>query len=107
MDSLKDEINKQTLDVEFKQKLIELNRTAKHFNLYYMLNLFKDQKKLQKLTKKLIVLKSEISISYIKGVWDRLFNVRVGKEMYFQKVNYTHLFQSQISTHRVCESIVS
>ena len=55
MASVKDEINKQAFDLEFKQKLIELNRNAKLFPLPDMLNLLQDKQKLQTFSKKLIV----------------------------------------------------
>jgi hypothetical protein len=77
---------KQETDIVFKQKIIELNRTVSKLRLNDVLKLLKDQQKLEKLSKKLTALKSEIAMPYIKGFLDRIFRVRTGRELYFQNL---------------------
>jgi hypothetical protein len=83
--ALQEQINEET-DIVFKQKIIELNRTVSRFSLNNVLKLLKDKQKLEKLSKKLTVLKSEIAMPYVKGFLDRIIRVKTGRELYFQNL---------------------
>jgi hypothetical protein len=92
--ALSEEINKQEIDSIFKQKLIQLNRTVTKFQLHQVLNLFKDAQNLRELSKKLVILKAEIAMPYLKGYLSSFFNVKVGHEKYFQRLITPICFRS-------------
>jgi hypothetical protein len=71
---------------EFKQKIIDLNQTVSKFQLNEVLSLLSDQNRLQQLSQKVAILKSESSMPYVKGFFDRIFRVKSGREMYFQNL---------------------
>jgi hypothetical protein len=84
--ALKDGINKQETDIEFKQKISDLNKIVNKFDLNEVLDrLIKtDQNKLQKFSKTIAILKSESSMPYVKGFLERIIRIKSGHEMYFQ-----------------------
>jgi len=49
-----------------------------------VLDLLKDQNKLQKLSKTIAILKSESFMPYVKGFFERIIRIKSGHEMYFQ-----------------------
>ncbi len=78
--------NKQKTDIEFKQKIIDLNQKVTKFRLNEVLDLLIDYNRLQKLSQKIAILKSESLMPYVKGFFDRIFRVKSGREMYFQNL---------------------
>jgi hypothetical protein len=86
-DALRDHIVRENkTDIEFKQKIIDLNQKVSKFRLNEVLDLLKDLNRLQKFSQKAAILKSESSMPYVKGFFDRIFRVKSGREMYFQNL---------------------
>ena len=92
------------MDHFFRSNVKQLNKIVTRFYAIDSLSLLRDPQKLAPLSKRLIYLKSEESMPYIKGYLDRLFNVKVGEKMYFPiyispicfRSNFTHMYIANV-----------
>jgi len=103
--ALSEEINQEEIDLTFKEKLIQLNRTVTKFQMHEILDLFKDQQNLRELSKKLVILKAEIAMPYLKGYLSSFFNVKVGDEKYFQRLITPICFRSDFAHVSIANNV--
>jgi len=86
VEHLRDECNNSGIDVEFKNKIEELNRKASKIELTKILDFLTNPEQVRRISQ-VILLKDEISMPYVYETLDRIsIHVKVGDELYLPKL---------------------